>query len=60
MKIDLVGTTEIGALLSVSRQRADQLSKSDEFPEPVATISAGRIWLRADVETWARSTGRLT
>jgi hypothetical protein len=23
------------------------------FPEPVATIAAGRIWLREDIEEWA-------
>jgi prophage regulatory protein len=56
---DLVGVTEIGDLLGVSRQRADQLTHSAGFPEPVATISAGRIWRRADVEAWARETGRL-
>jgi hypothetical protein len=26
---------------------------------PVAVFSAGRIWRRADVEAWARDTGRL-
>jgi hypothetical protein len=57
---DLVGVTEIGALLDVSRQRADQLTRLEGFPEPVAVISAGRIWRRADVETWARATGRLS
>jgi hypothetical protein len=29
------------------------------FREPVAVLSAGRIWRRADVEAWARATGRL-
>jgi predicted DNA-binding transcriptional regulator AlpA len=51
---------EIGDLLGVSRQRADQLSRLEEFPEPVAVLSAGRVWRRADVEAWARETGRLS
>jgi hypothetical protein len=58
--VDLVGVTEIGEMLSVSRQRADQLTKFDDFPAPVGEISAGRIWEREDVEAWARQTGRIT
>jgi hypothetical protein len=56
---DLLGTAEIADLLGVSRQRADQLSRGDAFPAPVAELRSGRIWQRADVEAWARSTGRL-
>ena len=55
---DLVGVTEIGDLLGVSRQRADQLTRTEGFPEPVAVLSAGRIWRLLDVEAWARATGR--
>jgi predicted DNA-binding transcriptional regulator AlpA len=58
--LDLVGLAEIGEMLGLSRQRVDQLARSKGFPEPVAVISAGRIWLRADVEAWARATGRLS
>ncbi|MFP5255595.1 MAG: hypothetical protein ACLGI8_07065 [Acidimicrobiia bacterium] len=57
--MDLMGVTEIADLLSVSRQRADQLSRAEGFPEPIGEIAAGRIWERADVERWARETGRL-
>jgi prophage regulatory protein len=58
--VDLVGLTEIARLLGISRQRVDQLLRTDEaFPEPIATLSAGRIWERADIESWARATGRL-
>jgi prophage regulatory protein len=56
---DLVGVTEIGNLLGVSRQRADQLTRLEGFPEPVAVLSAGRIWRLVDVEEWARTAGRL-
>jgi prophage regulatory protein len=52
------GVTEIGDLLGVSRQRADQLTRTERFPEPVAVLSAGRIWRRVDVQDWARATGR--
>jgi len=60
----LMGSTEIGSLLGVSRQRAAQLAAEyDDFPAPVATLAAGRIWKRADIEAWIaahpdRPTGR--
>ncbi len=57
--VDLVGLTEIAELLGVSRQRVDQLAQGDDFPEPVSVLAAGRVWKRADVEAWARETGRL-
>ena len=60
MKLDLMGTTEISVLLGVSRQRADQLSRNPGFPKPVSEIAAGRIWLRYDVERWARAVGRVS
>jgi hypothetical protein len=59
-KLDLAGLTEIADMLDLSRQRVDQILRSDPtLPAPVAVISAGRIWRRADVERWARRTGRL-
>jgi len=59
--LDLVGLTEIAEMLELSRQRVDQLVRDADssFPEPVAVISAGRIWRRSDVERWARRVGRL-
>jgi len=59
-KLDLVGLTEIAELLGLTRQRVDQIARGDpKFPEPVAVITAGRIWKRIDVERWARRAGRL-
>jgi len=59
-KLDLAGLTEIADMLGLSRQRVDQIVRSDPtFPAPVAVITAGRIWRRADVERWARRGGRL-
>jgi prophage regulatory protein len=59
MAPDLVGAAEIAELLSISRQRVDQLAAGDDFPEPIAVLAAGRVWKRADVEAWARRTGRI-
>jgi predicted DNA-binding transcriptional regulator AlpA len=49
---ELVGIAEIADLLGVSRQRAHKLSQRPDFPEPVARLSAGLIWERADVVRW--------
>ena len=55
----LMGQTEIAELLGVSRQRAQQLYKAGALPKPYDTLAMGPVWLRADVEKWARETGRL-
>lgn len=49
----------IAELLGVSKQRAQQLAAGGKMPEPVAELRIGRVWLRADVEKWARETGRI-
>ncbi len=53
-----VGITEIAEMLGISRRRVDQLTAAKAFPEPVATIAAGRIWRSLEVEQWATTTGR--
>lgn len=46
-------------LVGISRQRVLQLIDSDPgFPLPAAELSRGRVWNRADVEKWAKATGR--
>ena len=55
----LVGIFEIAAMLGVSRQRVDQISRSDAaFPVPIAELHAGRIWRRSDIVEWATLSGR--
>ena len=54
----LVGAAEIGALLRLSRQRVQQLAAEPDFPEPIATLAMGKVWLGRDIETWARTHGR--
>ena len=56
VRIDqLVGTKEAAALLGVRapnfvRDHADSTS----FPRPVVTLASGRIWLRSQIEDYAR------
>ena len=60
-KLDLMGVTEIREMLGVSRQRVHQIIRDHpEFPEPVAELASGKVWLRAAIVKWARSVGRIT
>ena len=56
---DLVGVAEIAELLGISRQRVNRIVQTHrDFPDPVATLTAGRIWQRADIEKWASGHSR--
>ncbi|WP_377324986.1 helix-turn-helix transcriptional regulator [Pimelobacter simplex] len=55
----LMGVAEVAELLGVSRQRVTQLAKAAGFPRPYDTLAMGPVWLKVDVEKWARETGRL-
>lgn len=57
----LVGAHEIAELLGVTRQRVDQLTRTDPtFPKPEAELKSGRVWKRALVERWATRSGRIS
>lgn len=46
-------------MLGVSRQRVNAIVQThDDFPEPAAVLSAGRIWERSAIESWALQEGR--
>ena len=54
-------TVTIGQIangLSVSRQRADQLSRQVGFPAPVSESLQGRRWSLVAIRKWARDQGR--
>ena len=58
-ELDLVGVAEIAEMVGVSRQRINRIVEThDEFPQPVAELSAGRIWRRQDVAAWMAESGR--
>lgn len=46
-------------MLGISRQRVHQLYKAGSMPAPYDTLKLGPVWLKADVERWARETGRI-
>jgi predicted DNA-binding transcriptional regulator AlpA len=50
---ELVGTTDVAAMLGVSRQRVSQLIDSyEDFPVPVDVIAGRRVWTRDEVQRW--------
>ncbi|WP_326550228.1 hypothetical protein [Micromonospora sp. NBC_01813] len=54
---DLVGAAELRVMLGppgrpMSKQRAWVISRAKGFPEPVATLGQGPIWLRSEVAEW--------
>ena len=51
---EVVAVYEIAEMLGVGRPRVHQIinTPSLEFPEPVARLRAGSIWLKADIEHW--------
>lgn len=55
----LMGIAEIAALLGVSRTRIHQIRGEGALPEPYDSLAMGPVWLREDVQKWARETGRL-
>lgn len=60
---EMVGVAEIQEILHVNtRQQVSQLAERNDFPKPVAELRAGRIWLRADIDSfkqrWRRTPGR--
>jgi predicted DNA-binding transcriptional regulator AlpA len=60
---DLIDAREVAELLGLARRSAVTVYRSrySDFPLPVRTSEGGRclLWLRQDVEGWARATGRL-
>ncbi len=50
---DLMGTSEVAALLGISRQRVLVIARQPGFPKPLAVLKMGNIWRGTDVRTWA-------
>jgi hypothetical protein len=49
----LVGITEIAGILGVTRQRAHAIASTPAFPEPVAELAAGPVYLETAVRAFA-------
>ena len=56
---DLVGQVEIAKMLGVVRQYVHRLSHEDPtFPEPAGEVGGRTVYRRADIERWAKASGR--
>jgi predicted DNA-binding transcriptional regulator AlpA len=52
---ELIGLTELTQLLGCAKPTANRYTLRPEFPQPLRLLR-GRLWLRADVEAWAKTT----
>ena len=52
---EVAGVSEIATMLEVTRRTAARYVERPDFPEPAAQLLRGRVWLRADVEVWAKA-----
>jgi hypothetical protein len=51
----LVGAGEIRIMLGgVSKQRVYQITTRKGFPDPIAVLIQGKVWLADDVEKWIK------
>jgi len=55
VQLKLVGLAEVADVLGVSKRTAARYTTRSDFPEPVARLRAGPVWLEEDVLAWARS-----
>lgn len=56
---ELVGTAEIAQMVGISRQRVNEIARTDpDFPAPEAELAAGRIWSRQSIEAWMAERAR--
>ena len=51
----VVGLAEIAELLGVVKRTAQRYADRPDFPEPLERLAAGPVWLRDDVERWAKA-----
>lgn len=53
-KLDLVGLAEVVEMTGINRSTVKAYKQRGQMPEPVAELAGGTIWLRSDIERWAR------
>lgn len=53
---ELAGLSEIAEMLGVTTRTVQRYMEREDFPEPLGVLAAGRVWLRADIDRWAKQT----
>ncbi len=51
--VELMGTSEVAALLGISRQRVLVIAQQPGFPQPLAVLKMGNVWRGRDIQAWA-------
>jgi predicted DNA-binding transcriptional regulator AlpA len=51
---ELAALSEIAQMLGVTTRTVQRYMEREDFPEPLGRLAGGRVWLRADVERWAK------
>lgn len=51
-RLELVGVHEAAAMLGISKSALAERRRSESFPEPLAELRCGPIWLRSEVEAY--------
>ncbi len=51
---DIVGVAEAAEIMGWDKRRVITYIDRGHFPEPITWLASGRIWLREDVEAYAR------
>jgi predicted DNA-binding transcriptional regulator AlpA len=54
----LAQLSEVANILGISRSLAARTVNRPDFPQPIDTLSSGRVWRRRDVEAWGRKNPR--
>jgi hypothetical protein len=54
MSPELAGLAEIAEMLRVTKRTASNYAARPDFPEPLERLAATPVWLRDDVEEWAK------
>jgi predicted DNA-binding transcriptional regulator AlpA len=52
---DLVGVAEAASILGWDKRRIFTYLARGSFPEPIAALASGRVWLRDDIDAYSRS-----
>jgi predicted DNA-binding transcriptional regulator AlpA len=55
---DVIGVTEVAEIMGVSKQRASELTKRANFPQPIARLALGPVWPKRNIEAWNEANPR--
>ncbi len=56
--LDIVGPSEIAAMLRVHKQQITTWQRNGVLPPPEAELRRGPVWKRSSIILWAEQTGR--